>query len=318
MPHVAIVIVNYNGEADTRECLLSLKKSHKKDFTTSITIVDNGSKDPLHLPEDFLPAQTEIVRSASNLGFTSGNNLGIRYACEHYDPDYILLLNNDTVVDPDFLIHLVECAEQNPKVGMVTPKIYFAPGREFHADSYTPEQKGKVFWYAGGSIDWPNLDAFHRGVDELDHEHFDQQKESDFATGCCVLIPRKVLDRIGLFDARYFLYLEDVDLSIRIRQAGYILAFCPLSKIWHINAGSSGGAGSALHQYYQTRNRLFFFLRYNGVRYRVKGFSGLMTFARAQWNVLRYGFHLILHGNNIERRATLDCFFFRMGKQTIL
>src|SRR5260221_548573 len=226
MFQVAIILVNYNSEKETRECLQSLRKIHKKDLQISTIIVDNGSKDPLDLPEKEQLAKTFVLRSDTNLGFTSGNNLGIRYALEHGNPDYFLLLNNDTTVDPDFLEELIRCSQKNPEAGMITPKIYFSEGREYHDESYTAQERGKIFWYAGGTVDWRNLDAFHRGVDELDRGQFDTQHQSDFATGCCVLIPRAVLEKIGVLDKKYFLYLEDVDWSMRAREAGYTILFC--------------------------------------------------------------------------------------------
>jgi GT2 family glycosyltransferase len=304
MTKVAIIIVHYNTEEETRDCLLSLKKIKTDGLDVSTIVVDNGSKELLEVAEAQRPAKTIILRSDSNLGFTSGNNLGINHAFQHLDPEYILLLNSDTLVEPNFLKQLVSCAQEKENMGLITPLIYFAPGREFHNDSYTQDQEGKVIWYAGGSIDWPHLDAFHRGIDEVDQDHFSHDQVSDFATGCCALIPRKVLDQVGLFDPNYFLYLEDVDLSLRIARAGYEIHMCPHAKIWHINAGSSGGAGSALGNYYQTRNRLFFFNKYAPNKIRL--------------TLWKFAARLLFKGTAIERRAATDWLMGRMGKQPIL
>jgi len=304
MPHVSIILVDYNGEAETRGCLASLKLIKKNSFTFSVVVVDNGSKETLTIPDEKMPKNTVIVRSDANLGFTNGNNLGIRYAVKHFQPDFLLLLNNDTTVDEWFLEKMLACATTNEQVGIVTPKIYFSSGREFHKESYIEKQIGSVFWYTGGSIDWKNLDAFHRGVDEVDYSQADASSESDFATGCCMLIPWKILEKVGLFNKKYFLYLEDVDLSLRIHQHGYRILSCPEAKIWHKNAGSSGGAGSALQQYYQTRNRLFFFFTFGQLRTR--------------YMTVKYALRLLLQGNSIERRATIDWLIGRMGKQAIL
>jgi GT2 family glycosyltransferase len=303
MTKVAIITVHYNGEEDTKNCLRSLKNIDTTNLDVSITVLDNGSKQMLEVPTTQMPPNTTILRSDSNLGFTSGNNLAIRNICEHQTPDYILLLNNDTVVDPQFLRQLVECAEKNENVGIVTPLIYFAPGHEFHKGSYAENQKGKVIWYGGGSIDWKNLDAFHRGVDEVDRNQFATEQEVDFATGCCALIPRKILDKVGMFDERYFLYLEDVDLSIRIHEAGYRLLICPESHIWHVNAGSSGGAGSSVSQYYQSRNRLFFFLKYGSWRIRL--------------SVIKFVLKTLFSGTDTQRKGSFDWMMGRMGKQPI-
>jgi len=304
MPHVTVVIVDYNGEKDTRECLSSLLEIRSESFTFSVVVVDNGSKEPLSIPPEKMPKDTAIVRSDANLGFTNGNNLGISYAIEHHNPDFIVLLNNDTLVDPNFLEEMLACAKKGEHVGMVTPKIYFSPGREYHKESYTEPERGKVLWYGGGSIDWANLDAFHRGVDEIDRGQFDSQQESDFGTGCCVLMPRPILEKIGKFNQKYFLNLEDVDLSMRVKEIGQKIMFCPGAKVWHKNAGSSGGAGSVLHQYYQTRNRLYFFFTYGPLRTR--------------YVTLKYAVKLLLRGTKFERQATFDWLVGRMGKQAII
>jgi GT2 family glycosyltransferase len=304
MPHVSILIVDYNGQADTRECLRSLQKISHDGFSFSVIVVDNGSKEVVEIPEKDQPENTRILRSDANLGFTEGNNLGYQYAKENYQPDYILLLNNDTVVEPHFIEHLLSCAKKNDKLGLVTPKIYFFANREFHSESYTPKERGHVFWYAGGSIDWRNLDAFHRGVNEVDRGHFDHQSESDFATGCAVLIPSEVIEKIGLFEQEYFLYLEDVDLSMRAQLAGYPIYFCPQAVLWHKNAGSSGGSGSALQQYYQTRNRLYFFFKYGSLRIKL--------------TTIRFAFKLLTTGTSTERNGVLDWLISRMGKKPLL
>lgn len=103
--------------------------------------------------------------------------------------------------------------------------------------------------------------GFHRGVDEVDRGQFDEPAATDFATGCCVALNPQALEEVGLFDEAYFLYLEDLDLSVRLQQAGWQIWYDPQATIWHKNAGSSG-SGSQLHVYYQTRNRYLFGFRY--------------------------------------------------------
>lgn len=304
MLHVSILIIDYDGQVDTRECLQSLQHIVHEDFTFSVIVVDNGSKEPFEaLPKD-QPPNTHILRSDANLGFTSGNNLGYEYAKEHYQPDYVLLLNNDTLVEPHFLERLLQCAKQNEKIGILTPKIYFAAGREFHQKSYTKAELGHVLWYAGGSIDWRNLDAFHRGVDEVDRGQYDSQKQSEFATGCAVLIPKQVIEKIGFFEPAYFLYLEDVDLSTRAQLAGYPIYFCPEAVVWHKNAGSSGGSGSTLHQYYQTRNRLYFFFKYGSLRIKL--------------TTVGFAFRLLVMGTSTQKSAVIDWLTGQMGKRPLL
>jgi len=172
--------------------------------------------------------------------------------------DYIFILNNDTEIDSSCLVSLVEAAKLHPKAGILTPKIYYAPGFEFHQDRYTDNEKGKVIWYAGGEVDWVNILGRHFGVDEVDRGQFDKQKEVFFATGCAFLGRREVFEKVGFFDDRFFLYLEDLDFSLRAIKAGFKILFIPQAVVYHKNAVSSGGSGSKLQNYYLTRNRLLF------------------------------------------------------------
>jgi len=321
MSSVAIIVIHFNTDQETKDCLDSLSRVKHKGITLSTYVIDNGSKNPLHLSDVILGKTTKLIRSDANLGFTSGNNLGISVALRESEPDYILLLNNDTTVKPDFLEKLVSTAQAEPKLGMAVPKIYFYPGKEFHNTAYKTAELGNVIWFAGGSIDWSNLDAFHRGVDEVDHGQFDQTTDTEFVTGCCLLIPRTVLERVGALDPKYFLYLEDVDWSMRVKQAGYELHFVSDAVVWHKNAGSSGGVGSPTHRYYQTRNRLFFFLRYAQYHFLLSAYSNTAGQTRKLiWfylRVLKLAGQKILFGDSKVRRGAVDWLLGHMGKQTV-
>ncbi len=301
--HVSIIIVDYNARDYTLNCLESLVGQKAAGYNFTALVVDNGSKVPFKLPKRLQNPLIEIIRSNSNLGFTGGNNLGIYYSIEKYNSEYILLLNNDTVVSEDFLRNMLKCAEEMPRAGVISPKIYFSPGAEYHQNSYKREERGKIFWYAGGALDWPHLVAFHRGVDEFDYGQFDNQQHSDFATGCAMLISREVLEKIGTLDKRYFLYLEDVDFSMRVHKAGYEIGFCPDAVVWHKNAGSSGGAGSSIHDYYQTRNRLLF------------------AFKHGEWQqwltALRLAYRDFFSGNEKKRMGVSHALINRYGKQAV-
>jgi hypothetical protein len=303
MDHISIIIVHYNTDKETKECLDSLEDvKTTQNFKFDVVLLDNASKDPLKLKNNY--PNTELIRSDSNLGFTGGNNLAIKYAIEKHNSDYILLLNNDTIVDPDFLKNLYKCIKNYPKAGLITPKIYFEKNYEYFKSDYLPTDRGKVVWYAGGSIDWKHLAANHRGVDEVDHGQFDEVTKVDFATGCCLLISREIVETVGLLDDDLFLYSEDVDYSLRIKAAGYDLMFCPDSLVWHKNAGSSGGSGSAVQQYYQTRNRLWIAKKHGDYR--------------AKYIALRLIIRIILNGNDIEKEALKDFITNNMGKKPIL
>lgn len=303
MDHISIVLVHFNTDKETKLCLQSLLKVAVKGCQVQVIVVDNGSKVPFELSVAAQRAGYELLRSEKNLGFCDGNTLGIQVALSKYQSDYVVLLNTDTQVDPKFLQHLYQFAQDRPKVGMVTPKIYFAPGREYFTESYQKQEHGSVLWYAGGSIDWRNIFAFHRGIDEIDRGQFDAQTSSDFATGCCVLIRREVIERIGSLDDAYFLYLEDVEWSQRAKQFGFEIGFCATSKVWHINAGSTQGAGSPIAVYYQTRNRAWFFWMYGSWRTKL--------------TVLSWVARTLRFGSATERNAILDAVLGRMGKQHV-
>lgn len=304
MDHIAIILVHYNESKDTRECLESLLAFRSTQFRYNIIIVDNGSQKPLKFPKQLMTSSVEILRSEANLGFTGGNNLGISHATKQYQSDYFLLLNNDTIVAPEFAQQLYAAALANPQVGLVSSKIYFYKNKEYHSQSYARSQRGRVIWYAGGSIDWTSVSAFHRGIDELDRGQFDAPALVDFTTGCSMLIRREVVERIGILDKRYFLYFEDVDYSLRAKQAGFLSMMEPSSVVWHKNAGSSDGSGSRIHLYYQSRNRLYLALRHGSTR--------------AKFTALRLIFQLALRGSLPERQAVRDFLLHRMGKQPIM
>ena len=302
--HISIIIVNYNTPDETKDCLRSLDNLETWGFDYQVIVVDNGSKVPLKLSSNFLRhhPRVELITSASNLGFTGGNNLGIKHAANTYDSDYFLLLNSDTVVSNNFLKELYLLAKNDPKIGLISPKIYFHKGYEYHQNSYQPDQLGQVIWYAGGKIDWSNLISFHIGVDEVDRGQFDEPRETDFATGCCILITREVVERVGTLDNRFFLYSEDVDYSLRVKRAGLKVYYCPSALIYHKIASSTGGVGSQLQQYYQTRNRLLLSFKHGWRRRRL--------------TTVHLALRLLINGSASERKAVLDLIKSNLGKQS--
>lgn len=303
---VSIVIVNHSGDQLTTACLDSLLSIQPIEGSLHVLLVDNGSTRNYELPKRFTATKLfsmTLLRSESNLGFTGGNNMGIHAAIEQFNSDYVLLLNNDTVVEPKFLNNLIDFAQQHPEFGIISPKIYFAKGKEFFSSSYARSEKGKILWYVGGSIDWANLDCFHRGVDEIDRGQFVSQITSDFATGCCALIRRDALEKIGFLDKRFYLYYEDTDWSQKAKSVGYQIGYCDTAVIWHINAGSSQGPGSQVHQYYQTRNRLLFFWKYGTYRTRL--------------TVLNLAGRLLTKGNQHQKLAVWHFLTGKLGKQPL-
>lgn len=240
-PLVFIVILNWNGKDITAECLRSLGEIAYGNY--EIVLVDNASTDG---SQDFFRRefpQVRLIENTRNLGFTGGNNIGIRLALEK-GADYVLLLNNDTVVDVDFLTELIEVGESDPNIGILCPKIYF-------------HDQPQTLWYAGGEIQlWRGTGVKLKGGGAHDQRLFGERREVTFAAGCALLIKNRVIQDIGLLDERLFFYQEDTDWSIKAVKAGYKIIYVPEAKIWHRVGAGVSKAPSSFKLYLRTRNRL--------------------------------------------------------------
>lgn len=249
-PKISVILLNLNAYQDTRDCLESLRQVRYDNF--EITVVDNGSVDDSasRLAREF--ASVTFLRSERNLGFTGGNNLGIDHALQR-GAKYVLLLNNDTLVDPEFLRILIEAAETDDKIGMVGPKIYYA-------------SEPRRIWYAGGRTN--SWGCHHIGLDEFDTgTKFSRIEQTGFISGCAMLIKSRVLQEIGLLDDRLFVYHEDTDLCMRARKANYTCVFVPQSVIWH-KISRTCGRESNFTLYLSTRNQLAWIARHAPAPYK--------------------------------------------------
>ena len=299
MKKIAVVTVNYNTADDTTAFLHSLKHVKTPDLEIETIVVDNGSKKNYKLPDGL--KNTTLLRSETNTGFSGGYNIGMKEALKH-GADYILIVNNDTEMDPDMILNLLKILESDPKIGVTTPKIYFAKGHEFHKDRYKPDELGKVFWFAGGHTDWNNVMSIHRGIDEVDHGQYDKTEKIDFASGCAMFFKREVLETVGLLDDRYFLYYEDADLNERVKRAGYKIYYVPTAKLIHINAASTGGAGNVLHDYFLTRNKMLFGMTYAPPRTKLA--------------LIRESIRLLRTGRPFQKLGIKDYYLRRFNKGT--
>jgi GT2 family glycosyltransferase len=239
---VYMVIVNWNGYEDTAELLESLFRISYRNY--KIVVVDNNSgQDEAGKLQEMFGDKIHIISSVENLGFSGGNNIGIKKALGD-NADYILLINNDTTVEPDFLDILVNKSESDERAGIVAPRINYY------------DEPGKI-WTEGGKISRIRGSGFAYS-DKLETEADSSDKSVTFVSGCCMLIRREVLLKVGLFDENYFLYTEDTDLCLRTIRAGYKIYVVPQSKIFHKVGSSTKNRNTALPLYYTTRNRLYF------------------------------------------------------------
>lgn len=267
IPKVSVILLNLNSYDDTRDCLLSLRKVLYANFET--IVVDNGSSDDSspRLRREF--PEIKLIVNPKNLGFTGGNNLAIEAALKN-EAAYIILLNNDTVVDPNFLSRLVAVGETDPRIGILAPKILYA----------TDPQR---IWFAGGFVSCRSGLYGHIGQDELDAAgKFSRVQETDWITGCAFFVKASVFREVGLLDARFFIYSEDADFCMRARNAGYKCMFVPDAKIWH-KISRTCGAQSPFTLYLGTRNHLIWMAQYVPFPYKITAmaFALLKKLARA-------------------------------------
>jgi len=250
-PKIAIIVLNWNNYKDTKECLLSLQKVCYSPL--DIIIVDNGSQDAsgARLKEEF-PVHTFLF-SGSNLGFTGGNNLGIRYALEH-GADNVLLLNNDTVVSPNFLNILVAHGKKDSLVGISGPKIYY----------YNEPQR---IWSTGGYFKKLKGSMSTLGYNKIDRGEYADVAEADFISGCAIMIRKDVIQKVGFLDEMFFCYAEEVDFCMRAKRHGFKVVFIPDSVIWHKVSRTFGGALSPKYLYFRSRNRLLLVYKHFGKIY---------------------------------------------------
>lgn len=247
VPKIWIVLLNWNGLDDTLACLESLGRCEFDGLETTLLVIDNASDiDPQPAIAARFP-DVHVERSTRNLGFAAGCNRGMQMALEA-GADYVLLLNNDTLVEPRFLRELVRFAEANPTAGVVAPVICYT-------------DRPDTVWFAGANI--------VLAVGYFEHRYRNRPRASvpprpfatAYASGCCMLLRRDVLERIGMFDQRFFAYFEDADLCLRARQHGFQVVCVPRSVIWHKESASTRrdlkkGTTSPLKHYLVARNRI--------------------------------------------------------------
>lgn len=239
-PLIFVVILNWNGRKDTLECLDSLLCAKYANYR--IIVADNASSDgSVEAIRHSFPS-VQVVVNEGNLGFAEGNNRGIARALEG-NADFVLLLNNDTVVDPDILGSLIEAAKRMPNGGVFGPKMYY-------------HSQPNRLWYAGGYWDVSSLSFGEYGAGEEDVGQYDVLAETEWVIGCAMFVRVEVFRRIGLLEPMFFLNNEEIDFCSRARRAGYSCVYVPKARLWHKISVSFGGEFSPLKEYFSARNRL--------------------------------------------------------------
>jgi GT2 family glycosyltransferase len=240
-PTVGIVLVNYNGLADTRDCLRSLAGiDYPRWFPV---VVDNASADdPTTTIESEFPG-CPVIRNAVNGGWAGGNNFGIRFCLDRH-ADYVILLNNDTRVDPKLIDRLMSAAEHQRGFGIIGPVIRdFDPPSDIQTEGCTFNRPGRP-------------DFFQRRAVPLGNGDVPTVTEVDIVNGCCMLIAAPVFRKIGLIDEQFFLVHEESDFCLRARKAGFRCGVIGEALVWHKGSQTIRRSGLRVQRYYDARNLL--------------------------------------------------------------
>lgn len=235
---ISIITVNFNGLADTCALLESIAFD---DPSLEVIVVDNASREDEASEIAHRFPLVHVIRSKRNLGFAGGNNLGMEAA----SGQYFYLVNNDAVVDMHDMESLVDRLESSPHIGMVCPKIrYYFGARKIQFAGYTPLSPVTMRNRAIGN-------------GESDQGQYDKAHTTPYAHGAAMMVKRDVVKRAGMIPECYFLYYEELDWSVRIREQGYQIWYEPKSTVYHKESQSTG-SDSPLRIFYLTRNRLLF------------------------------------------------------------
>ncbi len=240
MQKVFVIILNFRGKEDTKECVLSVLASSYVNY--EIVIVDNYSKDDssLYLKTTF--PNIVLIETESNLGYAGGNNVGIRYAIEH-GADSILILNNDTILDKDCITHFVSESEMRKK-SVLGGRVYY-------------HDRPNLMQHFGGM--WEKKKGKFRNVPDKNFNS-DLPHNLDFVTGCALFVPRKIFEEVGLFEESFFLYYEEIDWCLQVRKKGFFCTYVPSPILWHKESRSFTHPKPP-QSYFQWRNRIYFIKR---------------------------------------------------------
>ena len=267
MNKVSIIIVNYNNSNDTIECLKSIENF---DNRLEVILVDNGSnKADFEALEGYMSKEIGInvvlLKNSQNLGFAGANNQGIKKAIER-GADYVLLLNNDTIVEKDFLKNLLIEAERDNNQSIYSPLIFHYP------------EKDKI-WFVGGRF---------KGFAEARHIRKIGNSDTDFLSGCCMLVPANIFSRVGFFDEKFFLYYEDVDFCLRARAQGIKLRIVFDSKIYHKVSSVTKKINNQIRMRYEYRNRILVIGKNGSL------FSKIFVFPWSVWIIAKQIFKILI------------------------
>lgn len=278
-PRIISVILNTNRRQDTLECLASLIQSEYENH--SIIVLDNKSTDGSVEAIRSTYPEVQIIELTENLGYAGNNNVGIEAAMSQ-GADWVLVLNEDTILDPDCLRHLAEVGESDEKIGIVGPMVY-------HHDE--PD----VIQSAGGLLGtyW---DSLHLAKDEPDKGQYDSPHVVEWVSGCAIMVRREVIDQVGALDARFFYFWEETEWCVRAGREGWRIMHVPRAKVWHKGVQRDYKPKPSL-AYYGTRNRFLLLSKHNApLRVRAGAWAQIVR-TLTSWTIRPKWRHMREHRN---------------------
>jgi GT2 family glycosyltransferase len=270
-PKVFVLILSYNGKKWLEECLPSVLAMDYPNY--EVVVIDNGSSDGTaeYLESEFPEIQTVAINP--NVGYARGFNAGIEYAATH-GAEYFLIMNNDTVIDPNAVTELVRTAGKSKDVGFVSGKVYY------HKDPLRLQTAGRL-------NDKLTLVGKHVGFGEYDVGQYDEEREYDFVDDVFLLVKKEVYERIGGYDENFFLHWEETDWCVRARRAGFRILYTPHAKIWHKGMLTTVDGITPLAFFYLTRNQIPFMWR-NAKRSQFMVFALFLLFKKSPRWIARF------------------------------
>ncbi len=245
-PKVIVLILNYNGRELLRDSVSSYLDNDYANF--EVVVIDNGSRDG---SQEFVASaypRARVLRSETNLYYSGGFNLGLKYAFEERKADYALITNNDVRADKHLITALVEAAAADPARGFVIGKVYYYDQPDV---LQTVGKKADPVMWNGG----------HIGMGERDRGQYDQAGQRDWCDDIYWLVSRRVYEAVGGYDTEFAFQGEDFDWEVRARQAGYVIYYTPEARLWHKESVTLGRT-SARKTYYDSRNPLIVHMKY--------------------------------------------------------
>lgn len=253
MCRTAVILINYRGAQDTSACLRSL---HACVMVPKIVVVDNTPNDPNLAGVMAEYPNVHRIFPPENLGFGCGNNLGINWAMSLTDCEFIFIFNNDATVEPDTVAKLEAILDNHPEAGMVTPRIVFMDNPD-------------LLWYGGGEISWLRGAAVAPGyLGASDASLALLAREVTFASGCALFVRRNLMQQLGGFDDRFFMYEEDVEMCLRIKELGWKIRYEPTALVFHVVQASSRGDQPFIDRLSPLNDNLSFYV-FHSVRNRL-------------------------------------------------